>query len=64
MNTQHFEILSAEQNVTRTFWTRFGTAFHTKEGKGYRLTLSYLPTSPAANVLLLPALAPETKQVG
>jgi hypothetical protein len=64
MNTQHLEILSAEQNVTRTFWTRIGTAFLTKEGKGYRLKLSYLPTSPDANVLLLPARAPETKQVG
>lgn len=59
--TQHLEILAAETNGKRTFWTRIGTAFPTKDGKGYRLMLKYLPTSGDTQVLLLPAKAPERK---
>jgi hypothetical protein len=60
---QHLEILSAETRNGRTFWTRIGTAFSTKDGKGYRLKLRYFPLSPEAEVLLLPAKAPQVKSV-
>lgn len=51
---QHLEILCAEQNGKRTYWTRIGTAFPTKDGKGYRLKLSYMPAFPEAEIVLLP----------
>jgi hypothetical protein len=52
--TQHLEILCAETNGKRTYWTRIDTAFATKDGKGYRLKLSYLPVHPGAEIVLLP----------
>ena len=51
---QHLEILCAENNGKRTYSTRIGTAFPTKDGKGYRLKLSYVPTSADAEIVLLP----------
>jgi hypothetical protein len=53
MNT-HLDILSAVKRGENTYWTRIGTAFPTKEGKGYRLSLDYFPVSPGAEFILLP----------
>jgi hypothetical protein len=60
---QHLEILAAEKNGERTYWTRIGTAFSTKDGKGYRLNLRYLPLLADSDILLLPPKAKENKQV-
>jgi hypothetical protein len=59
---ERLDILSAETNGNRTYWTRIGTAFSTKDGKGYRLKFSYFPVSPDANVLVLPARTPEGEE--
>lgn len=51
---QHFEILSKTSNGKRTFWTRIGTAFYTKDGRGLRLKLNYYPTAPETQIMVLP----------
>lgn len=51
----HLEILSVTPQGQRNVWTRIGTAFPTKDGKGYRLKIDLVPANPAAEILLLPA---------
>jgi hypothetical protein len=57
MTTQanHLEILSVTAQGQRSVWTRIGTAFPTKDGKGYRLKIDLVPTDSAADILMLPA---------
>ena len=51
MTTQanHLEILSVTAQGQRTVWTRIGTAFPTKDGKGYRLK-SQVRRSPCSKL--------------
>ena len=55
----YFEILGAVTRKERTYWTRIGVAFPTKDGTGFRLDLDYAPVSPDAEIVMLPPRAKE-----
>ncbi|MGV3616685.1 MAG: hypothetical protein ACO1SV_15260 [Fimbriimonas sp.] len=55
--TTHLEILGATERNGKTFWTRIGTAFPTKDGQGYRLKLDFMPMDAETGLLLLPPRA-------
>ena len=57
MNNQYLEILCAVTDETRTYWTRMGTAYVTKDGRGFRLKFTTFPTSADASIVLLPPRA-------
>jgi len=52
--TAYLEILGVAKRGAKNAWSRIGTAFPTKDGKGYRLLLDYLPTDGATEIVLLP----------
>lgn len=52
--TNYLEVLSAITRGEKTYWTRIGTAFPTKEGKGFRLKLDYFPVSGSPEIVLMP----------
>lgn len=54
MTTKYLEILAAETDGKRTFWSRIGTAFPTKDGRGYRLKINLIPQGPNPEILMLP----------
>ncbi|MFQ6540030.1 MULTISPECIES: hypothetical protein [Aphanothece] len=54
MNTQNYEILAGQKGGERTYWTRIGTAFPTRDGKGFRLKLNFIPAAAETDILVLP----------
>ena len=50
----YVDVNSSIRRGKRTYWTRIGAAFPTKDGKGFRLHLDYFPASPDAEIVLLP----------
>ena len=57
----YLEILGVIQQGKKSHWNRIGTAFPTKDGKGYRLVLDYIPMDPETDIMLFP---PKEKQAG
>lgn len=50
----HLEILGVTKRGERSSWNRVGTAFPTKDGKGYRLRLDFIPVKETTEIVLLP----------
>lgn len=53
-SANHLEIMAATERNGRSYWTRVGTAFPTKDGQGYRLKLDFVPTASETSLMLLP----------
>jgi hypothetical protein len=67
MNEQsrtHLEILACVKRNDRTTWTRIGTAFPTKDGRGYRLKLEYTLVHGDTEIVMLPPTAKESTEEG
>ena len=66
MTTKYLEILTDETDGKRTFWSRIGTAFPTKDGRGYRLKINLIPLGSNPEILMLPpkseAAKPESEE--
>lgn len=56
MNQQpkYLEILGVIKDGRKSHWNRIGTAFPTKDGKGYRLIIDYVPLNPTTEIVLFP----------
>ena len=52
--TNYLEVVSAIKRGERTNWTRIGTAFPTKDGRGYRLKINLIPLGTNPEILMLP----------
>lgn len=52
--TNYLEILGVTKRGEKNTWSRIGTAFPTKEGKGYRLLLDFIPVKETTEIVLLP----------
>lgn len=50
----HLEILGVTKRSEKNTWSRIGTAFPTKDGKGYRLLLDFIPVKDTTEIVLLP----------
>lgn len=57
----YLEILGVTKVSKKSIWNRIGTAFPTKDGKGYRLLMDYIPLSHATEIILFP---PREKPAG
>lgn len=64
MTKNYLEILSIETDGKRTFWSRIGTAFPTKDGNGYRLKLNLIPQGASPDILMLPPKAAVARAEG
>lgn len=50
----YLEILGVTKRGEKNTWSRIGTAFPTKDGKGYRLLLDFIPVKDTTEIVLFP----------
>lgn len=51
--TTYLEILSVTKVDKKSIWSRIGTAFPTKDGRGYRLKITLIPQGQNSEILML-----------